>query len=115
MKYTFLTMVFMLTLAGPFSVIAQEQPPSDVTVDVLVGDSENSSTTESETRCPMHNKGMMHKHKCHHDKGRGGMKHHCKHDKKGKHERHQRVVQRLDMIEARLAKIEAMLESLMRR
>lgn len=108
-------MVFMLTLALPFTVIAQEQPASDVTVDVLVGDSETSSTIEPETRCPKHGKGMMHKHKCHHDKGHGGMKHHCKHDKKGKHEKHQRVVQRLDMIEARLAKIEAMLESLMRR
>jgi hypothetical protein len=34
---------------------------------------------------------------------------------KGKHQKHEQVVKRLDMIEARLAKIEAMLESLVRR
>ena len=42
--------------------------------------------------------------------GHDGMKH-----GKGKHEKHAEVVRRLDMIEARMAKIEAMLESLMRR
>ena len=42
--------------------------------------------------------------------GQGGGQH-----GKGGHDKHQQVVQRLDMIEARMAKIEAMLEILMRR
>ena len=68
----------------------------------------------------MQGMGMMQRGKCRHDKGYGGMKHQCKHSGaggKGKrhHDKHAEVVQRLDMIEARMAKIEAMLESLMRR
>jgi hypothetical protein len=39
----------------------------------------------------------------------------CKGKGKQKGKRHAEVVQRLDMIEARMAKIEAMLESLMKR
>ncbi|NNL06468.1 MAG: hypothetical protein HKO86_02000 [Gammaproteobacteria bacterium] len=34
---------------------------------------------------------------------------------KGRHEKYEQVVKRLDLIEARLARIEAMLESMMRR
>ena len=48
-------------------------------------------------------------------KGHGGMKHGGGQHGKGKHDKHDQVVKRLDMIEARLAKIEAMLESLVRR
>jgi hypothetical protein len=56
-------------------------------------------------------------------KGMGGMKPGCDHSHKGyggkrmmmMQGRHEDVVRRLDMIEARMAKIEAMLESLMRR
>ena len=43
------------------------------------------------------------------------MKHGGGQQGKGHHEKHAQVVQRLDLIEARLAKIEAMLEILMRR
>ena len=63
----------------------------------------------------------MHKGKGHHGKGQHGKGHHGKghHGKgqhgKGMHMRHAQVVQRLDLIEARLAKMEAMLESLIRR
>lgn len=63
--------------------------------------------------CPMHGKkgmpGM--------GMGPGGMKPGCDHRGKGMMmaDRHQEVVDRLDMIEARLAKMEAMLESLMKR
>jgi len=48
-------------------------------------------------------------------KGHGGMKHGGGQHGKGMHEKHEQVVRRLDMIEARMAKIEAMLEILMRR
>ena len=115
MKLTISTVALLFAMAGPFSVLAQEEAAQATTTEPIIGEPETATQANPQSPCPMHNKGMMHKHKCHHDKGRGGMKHHCKHDKKGKHERHQRVVQRLDMIEARLAKIEAMLESLMRR
>jgi hypothetical protein len=47
--------------------------------------------------------------------GPGGMKPGCDHRGKGMRAKHEEVVQRLDMIEARMAKIEAMLESLMKR
>ena len=50
-----------------------------------------------------------------HGKGHGGMMHGGgQHGKRGDHDEHQ-LAQRLDMIEARLAKIEAMLEILVRR
>jgi hypothetical protein len=48
-------------------------------------------------------------------KGPGCMKQGCGHGGKGQQDRHQQVVRRLDMIEARIAKIEVMLESLMQR
>jgi hypothetical protein len=48
-----------------------------------------------------------------------GMRHGSQHGGgkhgKGRHEKHEQVVKRLDLIEARLAKIEAMLEIMMRR
>jgi len=43
------------------------------------------------------------------------MMHGASRDKNGQHQEHDQVVHRLDMIEARMAKIEAMLEILMRR
>ena len=63
----------------------------------------------------MRGMGMMHKGKGQHGKGHGRMKHGGGHQGGGHSEKHSQVVQRLDMIEVRLAKIEAMLEILMRR
>jgi hypothetical protein len=63
----------------------------------------------------MPGKWMGHKGKCQHGNSQGGMRHGGGQHGKGGHDRHRQVVQRLDMIEARLAKIEAMLEILMRR
>lgn len=59
----------------------------------------------------------------HHGMGRhqqhAGMRHGGQHGGgkhgKGRHEKYEQVVKRLDLIEARLARIEAMLESMMRR
>ena len=56
--------------------------------------------------CPKH--GMRHR-----GKGMYGMRHGPGPGGMGRGERHQQVVERLDMIEARMAKIEAMLERLM--
>jgi hypothetical protein len=61
--------------------------------------------------CPMHGEGLHQM-----GMGPGGMKPGCDHRGKGKMAgRHQEVLDRLDMIEARMAKMEAMLESLMKR
>ena len=115
MKLTTLTMALIFAMAGPLSVLAQEQATQATTTEPFIGDPETTTQANPQSPCPMQGKGMGHKHHCHHGKGHGSIKHSCKHHKKDKHERHQRVVKRLDMIEARLAKIEAMLESLMRR
>jgi hypothetical protein len=50
-----------------------------------------------------------------HGKSHGGKKQCAGKQGDGGHEKHQQVVQRLDMLEARMAKIEAMLEILLRR
>jgi hypothetical protein len=63
----------------------------------------------------MHDMGMLHQGKGPHGKGHGGMKHGGGHQGNRNHEKHAQVMQRLDMIEARLAKIKAMLEIRMRR
>ena len=66
--------------------------------------------------CPMHGMGKMRKGMMGQGgKGPGCMKQGCGHGGKGQQDRHQQVVRRLDMIEARIAKIEVMLESLMQR
>ncbi len=53
---------------------------------------------------------------CKHKSKQGhGSKHGKQHRRACHHNKHHQVVQRLDLIEARMAKIEAMLESLMRR
>jgi hypothetical protein len=67
--------------------------------------------------CGQHGKGqggMMHG-GGRHGKGKGGMMQGGGQHGKGGHEKDRQVIQRLDMIEARMAKIEAMLETLVRR
>ena len=66
--------------------------------------------------CPKYGMGMMGKGMGPDGKGMGGMKPGCDHrGKMGMQGRHAEVVERLDMIEARMAKIEIMLETLMKR
>ena len=60
---------------------------------------------------PKHGMGMKHKGKCQHGKGGDGKKHGGQHDR----DRHADVVRRLDRIEARMARIEAMLKTMLRR
>jgi hypothetical protein len=113
----------MFFLAGPASVLAEDQTVSTDTSAVTSIRSE-TAVTETETAAPanpadshqMHEMGGKHKGKGQHGKGgHGGMKHGGGQHGKGMHGKHEQVVKRLDMIEARLAKIEAMLESLVRR
>lgn len=65
--------------------------------------------------CPMHGMGNMHRGMGQGGMGPGSKKPGCDCGGKRQQDKHQQVVQRLDMIEARIAKIELMLESLMRR
>ena len=115
MKSISTTVAMMFFLASPASVLAEEQTVSteapavtNVASETVVIETETATPANTATSHQMHQMGM------HKGKG-GGMKHGGGQHGKGKHEKHEQVVKRLDMIEARLAKIEAMLESLVRR
>jgi hypothetical protein len=71
-----------------------------------------SATDTQRQPCPMGGMGMMRKGM---GQGPGGKKPFCNHDGRGQQNYQEQVVRRLDMIEARMVKMEAMLESLMRR
>lgn len=73
----------------------------------------SADTMPGKLPCPMH--GMGKRGMGPGAMGMGGMKPGCEQRGMGMRARHQEVVDRLDMIEARMAKIEAMLESLMKR
>jgi len=117
------TMVF--SLAGSLPALAEAQAASEAPQESVMPDTETSVTADPEVSRPIAGMGMMHKGshkqcKAKHGKGQhgnkhGGMQHRGGHDGNEQHEKHDQVVHRLDMIEARMAKIEAMLETLMRR
>ena len=110
MKRNQLTLVLILALGAPLTGLAAAPAAETGTTAV---DSAAATGGLAETRAAMHGQGMKHKGHCGHKKGKGGGKH-GKHG--GGHDKKQdEVLQRLDMIEARIAKIESMLESLMRR
>jgi hypothetical protein len=143
MKSISTTVAMLLFLASPASVLAEEQAVpaeaaavKDVASDAVVTETETGIETVTETAIkpaapadpatphPMNEMEGMHMGKMggmHMGKGQQGKgghgykKHGGGQHGKGKHEKHEQVVQRLDMIEARLAKIESMLESLVRR
>ena len=99
------------------TAFAEDVVVSDLPSAPVVSETEPADIQNPDAQMPMysmHGMGMKHKGKCQHGKGRGGKKHGGYHDKE-KHDKHADVVRRLDMIEARMAKIEAMLESLLRR
>ena len=142
MKRLILAMAILFSTTGSASALAEEQAPLEKPAETIASDIEASTTVNPGTSKTMPGKGMMHGVGQHgkgqggmmrgggqcgkgqggmkhgggqHGKGQGGMKHGGgQHGKKG-HEKNRQVVQRLDMIEARMAKIEAMLEILMRR
>jgi len=130
---TTLAVILLFSLAAPLPLLAEEQSVAENTAETVASDSEAASSVDTATSRPMRGMGMMHRGKGQHGmkhgggqhgKGHGGMKHGGGQHGKGqggmKHgdghsEKHRQVVRRLDMIEARMAKIEAMLEILMRR
>ena len=102
-------------LAEEQAVLVEEPAVPDNTPAAVVSEAEASTPANPAASQQMHDMGMMYR-----GKGQGGMKHKCgKHgggkQGKGMHAKHDQVVKRLDMIEARMAKIEAMLEILMQR
>jgi hypothetical protein len=136
MKQMTLTVTLLLSLANAPSALAEEQvvqiePVEAISAEVTTITTPDTpvSTASEQTKettapdsatasspgdtgkpCPMKGAGKMSKGKDGPCKGKGGKrKDGCRHDK------HQQVVERLDLIDARLAKIEAMLESLLRR
>ena len=110
MKHTLLAVAAMFVLVSPVSILAEQQSVVEQQSDEVVASEAQQSSTANDAPCPMGGKGMKHKGMGQHGMGHEGMKH-----GKGKHEKHEEVVRRLDMIEARMARIEAMLEALMRR
>lgn len=113
MKHTILAVSILFFMSSPASLLAEELAVTDRPSEVVASDIKSSTTENPGTPQPMPGKGMMHKGQ--HGKGQGGMRHGGGQHGKGGHDKHRQVVQRLDMIEARMAKIEAMLEILMRR
>ena len=122
MKSISTAVAMMFFLASPASVLAEEQTVSteapavtNVASETTVIETETAMPANTATSHSMHEMGGMRKGKGKQGKGHDGMKHGGGQHGKGKHEKHEQVVKRLDMIEARLSKIEAMLESLVRR
>lgn len=115
MKHTILIMTIMFVLVNTQVVLAQEQVITDIPAKSGISATGTTFPAYPESTRPMPGKGMMHKGKGQHGKGHGGMKHGGGQHGKGQHEKQEQLVQRLDMIEARMAKIETMLEILIRR
>ena len=129
MKRTTLAVSILLMMSNPAVVLAEELAVTDKPSEVIVSDVEASTSEGTGTSQSMRGMGLMHKGKGQHGKGQGGMmRGGGQHGKgqggmmrgggqhgKGGHEKDRQLVQRLDMIEARMAKIEAMLEILVRR
>jgi hypothetical protein len=102
MKQNKRILLMVLALASPLPVLAET--PGDA----AVTESAAAAPEPAQQQFAGHEQGMRHPGKCKH-KGKKGM------HGGGHHDKHAQVVQRLDMIEARMAKIELMLESLMKR
>ena len=95
-------------------VVVPEQEAVVLEPLIIVSETETTTAENNPALHQTHDGAESHKGKCKRGKGQGG-KHGGGQHGKGKHDKHEQVVRRLDMIEARMAKIEAMLESLMRR
>jgi hypothetical protein len=134
MKCTSITVAMMFFLAGPASVLAEAQTltaeapavtteapavtteapaVTNISAETAASGTEAATPANPATSHSMHKMGMMHKGQP--GQGDCGMMHGGGQPGKGMQAKHDQVLQRLDMIEARLAKIEAMLESLVRR
>mgnify|MGYP001815252839 CR=1 FL=1 len=132
MKPAILIITVLLTLPGMAPAYAEEPPATGDPVESIEAGAAATDPAPDATP-PAQAQGMKHRARCQHGKGHDGKKHgggqhgkghgkshggkkHCAGKQgDGGHDKHQQVVQRLDMLEARMAKIEAMLEILLRR
>ena len=102
--------------AAPATEMAAEQAASETPSEEVAAGARASGTDTPKKSCRKQGMGMMRKGMGQGGKGPGGCrKPGCDRDGRGQQNKHEQVVRRLDMIEARMAKIEAMLESLMQR
>ena len=131
MKHAILAVTILFFLSSPLSVLAEEQAALEEPTESVTSVTEASNSVNPDMPRPMHGKGHggmkcgggqhgkghggMKRGGGQHGKGHGGMKRGGDQHGKGHDEKHAQVVRRLDMIEVRLAKIEAMIEILMRR
>jgi hypothetical protein len=114
MKRSILALALLCSVTGVAFALAEEQAVPADPVEAITVDREAATPETPGMPRMMHGKGMMHGGD-QHGKGQGGMMHGGgRHGKQGE-DKHRQVLQRLDMIEARMAKIEAMLEILVRR
>ncbi len=100
---------------APAATMVGEQAAAEAPSKVIVDDITASGKDTPRKPCRMQGKGMMGKGK---GMGQGGKGPGCRKqgcDHQGKGQQNKQLVRRLDLINARLDKIEAMLESLMQR
>ena len=122
MKHSILAIAIVFSMAGSASALAEEPATPENPADPVVSATEVPSTEDPGTPPAMHGLGQCGKGQHgmlrgggQHGKGQGGMMHGAGRQGKGHDQDDRQVAQRLDMIEARMAKIEAMLEILVRR
>jgi hypothetical protein len=119
MKNTITTMAFLYVLSAATAVFAQEAETIDAASEPEVTTTGTSEPVEQISQHQPTDQAWTMHHGMDRQQQHAGMRHGGQHGggkhAKGRHEKHEQVVKRLDLIEARLAKIEAMLEIMMRR
>jgi len=98
----------MFMVLGSSTLFAEERAVMDEPTEAAISSPEASSPDAAQASQAAHRMQHQARHGQDHDGGQ-----HCKGN--GKRGKHDEVIKRLDMIEARMAKIEIMLESLMQR
>ena len=122
MKHSILAIAILFFMAGSASALAEEPATQENPAEPVATVAESPSAESPETPPVMRDAGqpckgrggMMHG-GGQHGKGQGGMMQGAGRHGKGNDHDDRQLAQRLDMLEARLAKIEAMLEILVRR
>jgi hypothetical protein len=122
MKHSILAIAIVFSIAGSASALAEEQAtpenpaePAATVVEAPSAESPGAPSVMPGAEKPCKGKGGMMHGGGQHGKGQEGMMHGAGRHGKGSEQNDRQLAQRLDMIEARMAKIEAMLEILVRR
>ncbi len=100
---------------APATAMVEQQAAMETPLEAVAAGAVASVTGNPGQPCPMQGTGMMRKGMGQGGKGPACRKPGCDRHGGGQQNKHEQVVRRLDMIDARIAKIEAMLESLMQR